>query len=638
MYGCVYGSSNLLAAMDCEACLVKSVPAAVHYCRDLEGALEAVPDCPCAPCGHQIVTYVMCALRNVTGCAVNASSAIVQIEAEETPAKVCEGLGCALPARQPPQHPGGGGGGAVAALSTAVACQTERQAYGSCLETSSSTSSALDGSAATLACEQCLAGSVPLPGSGATCGDYQTSACSAVAHDCQSVCANHGCIPELETYLGCSFSNQLESTCEIACDTAGGGGNDARNSDAPCTEQVDALATCLETFELGTGRVDACPTCVTAAFNGSDLTAIGCDALEQDVCPALQQCDCGSCGDIVEGYFACVAHATAESCDGTECNVTNTSSPSTDDTSNSTTRDSSICNSAFVAIRQCLLVEELGTGLYESCPACVSNSFPVGSDASSVTCDQLGSEVCREIKSCDCGSCQELVAGYFDCVAVTTPASCNGVSYDTCFGGPPTVPSSPSSATVPSAPSAIPSATTVPTSSPVAAPSQGTSPTSALPTTATSPAPSALVSPTIRPARSDAPVAPNECSGKEQSMQTCLREQLTVSEQDCLNCVDAIEKAINDPLENCPSINSAVCTIVTGVCSCGDCTSLVNSYYSCAAQLPGTNCTVDCGITTQSPASAPPGTSGAGRMIRGYSALMGWSGIVIVLLNFVSLL
>jgi hypothetical protein len=629
MYGCVYGSSNLLAAMDCEACLVAAVPAAVHYCRDLEAAVDAVPTCPCAPCGRQIVTYVMCALRNVTGCAVNASSAMVQIEAEETPNKVCEGLGCALPARQPPQHPGGAGG-TVTTRSTAVACQTERQAYGSCVETSSS-SSTLDGSAATLACEQCLAGSVPLPGSGATCGDYQTTACSAVAQDCHSVCADHGCISELETYLGCSFTNQLESPCEIACDAAGDTESDARNSNAPCSEQVDALATCLETFELGTGRVESCPRCVTGAFNGSDLTAIGCDALEQDVCPALQQCDCGSCGDIVEGYFACVAHATAASCDGTECNVTNTSAPSTDDTSNSTTNDSSICNSAFVAIRQCLLVEELGTGLYESCPACVSDSFPAGSDASTVSCDDLGSEVCREMKSCDCGSCQELVARYFDCVAVTTPASCNGVSYDTCFGGPPAVPSSPTSATVPSAPSAIPSATAVPTSSPVAAPSQGTSPTSALPTAVTSPAPSTLVTPTIRPAAS-------ECSGKEESMQTCLREQLTVSEQDCLNCVDAIDKAINDPLENCPSISSAVCTIVTGVCSCGDCTSLVNSYYSCAAQQPGTNCTVDCGITTQSPASAPPGTSGAGRMMRGYSALMGCTGFIVVLVNFVPLL
>jgi hypothetical protein len=568
MYSCMYGDSNLLAAMDCEACLAAAVPdQVIHYCQELVVACDAIPACPCAPCGDVILAYVSCALRNMTaGCNVNCTAAETRVQVEESTGLVCEGLGCTQSRNM------SSNGGESFAI---VACQTERVTYRSCLQLNAPTGT----ETTTISCELCLASTVPMPGSGATCEDYQTSVCSAIDTDCRSVCSN-ACVHELESYLQCSFTNQLQSACSVVC--VGIGTTERQNpNDLDCSEQVDSLTACLLTNEPGSEIIDSCPSCVVEAF-GSDPSEIECERLSNEVCPALAECDCGSCTPNVEGYFACIAAATTKSCAGTECDLAIPGGSEND----------AICTSTIVELRQCLLLNELGTGLYEACPSCVLNSFPDGTSPDSVPCDTLNTDVCVSMKSCDCGSCTENVGRYFDCVAANTSPSCSQGSYDTCFGGPPTAasltPSASPSTTAPSpAPSASALGTGTPSPSPLIPPSAAPVPGSDTPTPSASPS-------------GGAPAATGACNEREKRMHDCLIQQLAVPDQNCVNCVDAVDEALQNPLLNCPSISSPLCEILTGVCSCGDCTPLVNSYYSCAIAQKVANCTVDCGSTAPS--------------------------------------
>lgn len=590
MYRCLY-SVNLVAATECEACVSEAIPTTVHYCHELNPACDIIPDCPCAPCGNEILDYVSCGLHNVTGCTLNCSTAVLRLASEE--GTLCEGWGCSSDG--------------------SVACQAEREQYSECLNDDDRL----------VTCEQCLALVVPLSVTGAGCDVYRTTLCTSLGTYCRDSCAL-SCSDQLETYLQCSVSNKLNETCDMSCGWNETLARSQRSSvNTTCGEYATSLKTCLLTYELGSEIVDTCPTCVLDAF-GSDVDSSSCSDLEGGVCAALGACDCGACqGRPVSDYFDCVASSIPASCSDATCNLGG------DDDNAATTAPATVCSDQWVGIRQCLLINEIGTDLAQTCPTCVSNAFPVGSDLNTVSCDALETLVCPNLAGCDCGVCDSNVASYFDCVAESTTPSCDGLTYDgTCTGGdggsgsraPASAPSAGGptpSAGGPTAPAPVPStpapqapSPTGPTS--VAAPSRFPTP----PVVAPPPSPVAS-----RPSPSPPPVAP-ECATQNSLMRNCLNNRLTLSQSGCPACVRAVDAALGSSIADCQSIRSALCAIVGGssgdaqnaTCDCGACTDLVRDYYDCAVERAtgSGNCSTDCDNEGGGGVGGNVGTSGGG--------------------------
>jgi len=227
-------------------------------------------------------------------------------------------------------------------------CRMSETAYQMCFVTKLSSS-------AEIACRACVNSEIPSNVYGSSCGFLNLRICPAIHEDCSS-CAP--CRDEIDFFLSCGIADI--NGCDLDCGSTSGNseqsgsvnvfnnltepapatdtlvGDDvgANAGDSPidhvgdidvCENAWQDMRECLVLNEAriapnlssnnSSGEEGICAPCVEGALSAGLKEGSSCDAINEELCPASQQCVCDYCKLEVGLYVSCrVSAETAGAC------------------------------------------------------------------------------------------------------------------------------------------------------------------------------------------------------------------------------------------------------------------------------------------------------------------------------------
>lgn len=165
-----------------------------------------------------------------------------------------------------------------------------------------------------------------------------------------------------------------------------------------CTAQFNALTSC--TADLP----DIGVTCLACWGNSLPQDATDCSDGESKFCAAYQSCSCGECDLEILNMTDCLVD---QGVGGEGCQIDCTTA--TFEPSKPVTDVSAACPDEFNALFLCAIGSSDGG---DTCLDCWSKAIP----DEVMDCNEGQSKICGASKSCECGSCNQEIIAFTDCL------------------------------------------------------------------------------------------------------------------------------------------------------------------------------------------------------------------------------